>query len=230
MVVITNIQNDKFRSSEYSNFCIDSWKRYCDKWNIPIKILTEDKYLHPKFAYLSVFEEVDSEKVIFVDVDTIINPNSPNLLEVFDDELTVVRDYGNLDYIISKNMSQAIDEFEKSFPQIIDKSKFFNSGVMMFNKKHKSFLNECKTWVEKNFKDIFDWSLNRGRGLDQVPFNWFVQKNNIKTKFLDTRFNRLGLIKKDLNPHDYFIIHFRGPKTKRKIEKMYDIYKIWFDE
>ena len=230
MVVITNIQNDKFDSSEYSNFCIDSWKRYCDKWNIPIKILTEDKYLHPKFAYLSVFEEVDSEKIIFVDVDTIINPNSPNLLEVFDDELTVVRDYGNLDYIISKNMSQAIDEFEKSFPQIIDKSKFFNSGVMMFNKKHKSFLNECKTWVEKNFKDIFDWSLNRGRGLDQVPFNWFVQKNNIKTKFLDTRFNRLGLIKKDLNPNDYFIIHFRGPKTKRKIEKMYDIYKIWFDE
>ena len=31
-----------------------------------------------------------------------INPNSPNLLEVFDDELTVVRDCGKLDYIISK--------------------------------------------------------------------------------------------------------------------------------
>ena len=43
MVVITNIQNDKFDSSGDSNFCIDSWKRDCDKWNIPIKILTEDK-------------------------------------------------------------------------------------------------------------------------------------------------------------------------------------------
>ena len=42
MVVITNIQNDKFDSSEYSNFCIDT-ERYCDKYNIPIKILTEDK-------------------------------------------------------------------------------------------------------------------------------------------------------------------------------------------
>ena len=84
MVVITNIQNDKFDSSEYSNFCIDSWKRYCDKWNIPIKILTEDKYIHPNFSYLSVFEEVDSDKVIVVDVDTMINPNSPNLLELFD--------------------------------------------------------------------------------------------------------------------------------------------------
>ena len=29
MVVITNIQNDKFDSSEYSKFCIDTWKTYC---------------------------------------------------------------------------------------------------------------------------------------------------------------------------------------------------------
>ena len=230
MVVITNIQNDKFDSSGYSNFCIDSWKRYCDKWNIPIKILTEDKYIHPKFSYLSVFEEVDSDKVIVVDVDTMINPNSPNLLELIDDKLTVVRDYGNLDYIISKHMKEAVDEFEKAFPQIIDKSNFFNSGVMLFNKKHKWFLNECKTWVHKNFKDICEWSKNGGRGLDQVPFNWFVQKYNMEVNFLDTRFNRLGLIKKDLNPNDNFIIHFRGPKSKSKIKKMYQIYKIWFNE
>ena len=118
----------------------------------------------------------------------------------------------------------------KSHFKIIDKSKFFNSGVMMFNKKHKLFLNECKTWVHKNFKDICEWSKNGGRGLDQVPFNWFVQKNNIQVNFLDTRFNRLGLIKKDLNPTDNYIIHFRGPKDKNKIKKCIDIYKIWFDE
>ena len=52
----------------------------------------------------------------------------------------------------------------------------------------------------------------------------------MEVNFLDTRFNRLGLIKKDLNPNDNFIIHFRGPKSKSKIKKMYQIYKIWFNE
>ena len=231
MVVITNIQNDKFDSSEYSNFCIDTWKRYCNKWNIPLKILTEDKYINPKFAYLSVFDEVDSDKVIFVDVDTMINPNSPYLKLLFDDKITVVRDYGKLDYIISKNMSQAVDEFEKAFPQTIDKSKFFNSGFMMFKKEHKSFLDECKEWVEEHYKEITTWSrIFEGRGFREVPFNWFIQRKNIELNYLDTRFNRLGLIKKDLNPNDNFIIHFRGPKTKNKIKKMYDIYKFWFDK
>ena len=230
MVVITNIQKDEFDSSGYSNFCIDSWKRYCNKWNIPLKILTEDKYIHPKFAYLSVFDEVDSDKVIFVDVDTMINPNSPNLMELFDDKLTVVRDCGKLDYIISKNMSEAVDEFEKSFPQIIDKSKFFNSGVIMFSKKHKLFLEKCKKWVETNYTPIIKWSQGQGRGLDQIPFNWFVQKNNIELKFLDTKFNRTSFIKKKLNANDNYIIHFRGPKPNRKIKKMYEVYKSWFDE
>ena len=50
------------------------------------------------------------------------------------------------------------------------------------------------------------------RGLDQVPFNWFVQKNNISINFLDSRFNRTQLIKKKLNPSENYIIHFRGPK------------------
>ena len=231
MVVITNIQKDGFDSSGYSNFCIDTWKRYCNKWNIPLKILTEDKYIHPKFAYLSVFDEVDSDKVIFVDVDTMINPNSPNLMELFDDKITVVRDYGKLDYIISENMKKAGDYFEKSFPQTIDKSKFFNSGFMMFKKEHKLFLDECKEWVEQHYKQITEWSQSPGgRGLDQVPFNWFIQKKNIELNYLDTRFNRTSLIRKDLNPNDNFIIHFRGPKGKRKIKKMYDVYKFWFDE
>ena len=110
MVVITNIQNDKFDSSGYSKFCIDTWKTYCGKWGIPLKILTEDKYIHPKFSYLSVFDEVDVDKVIVVDVDTMINPKTPNLLGLFDGTLTVVRDYGKLDGIISKKMKNSVDE------------------------------------------------------------------------------------------------------------------------
>ena len=35
--------------------------------------------------------------------DTMINPNSPNLLNYLMINKIIVRDYGNLDYIISKN-------------------------------------------------------------------------------------------------------------------------------
>ena len=84
MVVITNIQNDNFDSSEYSKFCIDTWKTYCGNLGIPLKILTEDKYIHPHFSYLSVFDEVDIDKVIVVDSDTMVNPKTPNLFKLFD--------------------------------------------------------------------------------------------------------------------------------------------------
>ena len=70
MVVITNIQNDKFDSSGYSKFCIDAWKNIlCVRETYHLKILTEDKYIHPQFSYLSVFLMRSMyDKVIVVDV------------------------------------------------------------------------------------------------------------------------------------------------------------------
>ena len=224
MVVITNIQNDKFDSSGYSKFCIDTWKTYCGKWGIPLKILTEDKYIHPKFSYLSVFDEVNADKVIVVDVDTMINPKTPNLLGLFDGTLTVVRDCGKLDGIISGQMKNSVDNFEKIFKFQIDKSMFFNSGFMCFHRNHENFLQRSKDWVHKHFDTIIDWS-KQNSGVDQVPFNWFVQKNNVSINFLDSRFNRTQLFKKKLNPLENYIIHFRGEKGPNKIKNMHRVYK-----
>ena len=237
MIVITNIErtngwptnegypNNKFDSSGYSKFCIDTWKTYCDNLGIPLKILTEDKYIHPHFSYLSVFDEVHVDKVIVVDVDTMINPNTPNLLKLFDGTLTVVRDSGRLDGIIPKRMSINVNDFDSKFQYQIDKTKFFNTGVMMFHRNHENFLNKCKRWVHKNYEKISKWTKESKTRLDQIPFNHFVQKNNISLNFLDSRYNRTGLLRDGLNPLDNYIIHFKGPKPPPKITNMKNIYR-----
>ena len=225
MVVITNIQNDKFDSSEYSKFCIDTWKTYCGNLGIPLKILTEDKYIHPHFSYLSVFDEVDVDKVIVVDSDTMVNPKTPNLFKLFDGTLTVVRDYSRLDGIISKRMSIRVNEFDSMFEYQIDKTKFFNTGVMMFHRNHENFLNKCKRWVHKNYDNILEWTKESKTRLDLIPFNHFVQKNNISLNFLDSRYNRTGLLRDKLNPSDNYIIHFKGLKGPNKVKNMHRIYE-----
>ena len=224
-IVITAIQRDGFVLKEYSTFCIESWKDWCTKKNIPLFIIEDDSFIHPKFAFLSIFERFNADKIIHVDVDTIINPDTPDLFTLYDTKFTVVKDSGLIDYQISPRMSKGVDNFESIFTSFnLDKSKYFNSGMMMFHKNHKSFLNKSKIWIENNFDKIAKWSINGGPGLDQTPFNWLVQKNNIETNFLDMKYNRTGVFKKKLNVNDNYILHFRGNKHGLKVHKMKKIF------
>jgi len=226
MVVITNIERGKFVTENYSKFCIGSWEQYCKRWDIPLKVITEDKFIHPKFSYLSVFDEVDSEKVICVDLDTIVHPQTPNLLELFDKTFTVVKDVGIKEDKIADRMVVGIDLFEKEFDSFkMDKSKYFNSGMLMMHRNQSKFLKECKNWVESNYSKIVEWTNNGGVGLDQIPFNWFVQKNNLNTEFLDLRYNRTSPMRKNRNIDDNFILHFRGTKSQRKADMIESVYK-----
>ena len=95
---------------------------------------------------------------------------------------------------------------------------------MMFHRNHKKLLKERVDWVTDNFKSISEWSQQGGPGLDQIPFNWFVQKHKIDLQFLDLRFNRTNLLRKKLNVDDNYIIHFRGIKNKNKINEIKHIY------
>ena len=90
--------------------------------------------------------------------------------------------------------------------------------INVIHRNHENFLKRCKDWVHKHFDTIIDWS-KQNSGVDQVPFNWFVQKNNVSINFLDSRFNRTQLFKKKLNPLENYIIHFRGEKGPNKIKK-----------
>ena len=229
IVVITAIEKDGYDLKEYSSPCIQSWKNWCKIHNIPLITMVGDEFIHPKFAFLSIFEKFNADKIVHVDVDTIIHPQTPNLFDLYEDKLTVVKDCGLHDGVISPRMSKGVDKFEKVFSEFnLNKDNFFNSGVMMFHRNHKKLLKECKDWVTDNFKSISEWSQQDGPGLDQIPFNWFVQKNKIDLQFLDLRFNRTNLLRKKLNVDDNYIIHFRGIKDKNKINEIKHIYsKLW---
>lgn len=224
-IVITAIEKEGNNIRDYSYFCIESWQNWCNKNNVILQVITEDEFIHPKFAFLSIFEKFNADKIIHVDLDTLIHPKTPNLFELYNDTFTVVKDSGKIDYEISPRMTRGVDSFESIFDSFnIDKSKYFNSGMMMFNKNHSTFLKESKNWIESNYDKIAKWSSAGDTGLDQTPFNWLVQKHNIETKFLDMRYNRTGLVFKNLYVNDNYIIHFRGLKTNRRIKLMKEIH------
>ncbi len=223
-IVITAIDKKGSNISKYASTCISSWENWCKKNNVSLHVFEKDEFIHPKFAFLSIFEKLNANKIIHVDLDTLIHPQTPNLFELYDDIFTVVKDSGRVDYEISQRMVRGVNSFEDIFHSFnLDKSKYFNSGMMMFNKSHSLFLSEAKNWIESNYSKIVKWSSAGDTGLDQTPFNWLVQKNNIETNFLDIRYNRTGLLKNNLDINDNFIIHFRGLKTNRKIKLMKEL-------
>ena len=62
---------------------------------------------------------------------------------MYEDKLTVVKDCGLHDDVISPRMSEGVDKFEKVFSDFnLNKDNFFNSGVMMFHRNHKKLLKE----------------------------------------------------------------------------------------
>ena len=57
-IVITAIQRDGFVLKEYSTFCIESWKNWCTKKNIPLFIIEDDSFIHlHKKNYICSFNE-----------------------------------------------------------------------------------------------------------------------------------------------------------------------------
>lgn len=164
---------------EYS---LKSWQYYANKHDCEIFVLDQPlfdiEYMKPnwfKMYILDILEsnEIDYDQVLYVDYDTIVTPDAPNIFELTENKFTAVRNFGDMDWVCRsmENYSKFIfDGF--MFPYY----SYFNSGVMVFNKKHKSLFTKLQKFYEEN-RDKLIWMQNTWCvGNDQPIFNFFVNK------------------------------------------------------
>lgn len=226
--------NTQLGMFEYS---IRSWRSYAEKYNCEIYVLDQPlfdiEYMKPNWFKMYILDILDNEgieydQVLYVDYDTIVMPNAPNIFELTNHKFCAVRNFGDMDWVC-----RSIENYSKylfgnfMFPYY----NYFNSGVMIFNKKHKQLFYDIQKFYENNVDNI-NWMQNTFCvGNDQPIFNFFVNKDiSSDLKLLDYEWNMQDMMRFEvLNDHMLHtkyghVAHFNAgtpPSAQYWIEKTY---------
>ncbi len=189
IIFLINITHDKkFQGGGNTmhgvfQWSIESWKQYASRHNAEIFVLDQPildiEYMKPnwfKMYILDILEanDIEYDQVLYVDYDTIVTPDAPNIFELTDYKFCAVRNYGCMDWV-----NRSIENYSKyifngfKFPYY----NYFNSGVMVFNKKHKPLFKEIQNFYNDTRSDLIQMQDKFCVGNDQPVFNFFVNKN-----------------------------------------------------
>lgn len=237
VILAVDSKKSRFQPSSYLEYCKASWEKYCDKFKFNLKIITEEdlKLPHPKWQKINVFEYVDSERILYVDSDTIVSKKCGNIFDIVDPMfIGAVKDNMNLFWLNS-----SINSYQKFFPSInLDLDKYFNSGVLVFTRKyHSAPLEEIKDWAIENKEELSQKRENSG--VDQTLLNFWFQKRGYPIHFLPHTYNQFGLQRLELlsnnwqknDPINHFlktgnIYHVTGLPIEYRSGTMKQIYEI----
>lgn len=218
--MISVVHDERSRNQKHE-WSVKSWQKWCEKNNCELFVLDqplyEIEYMAPQWYKSFVFDvleanEIDYDQILYVDSDTIVHPDMPNIFETSERKFCAVRNYGSVDWVLRSYETYKKFFFEDvTFPYY----EYFNSGVMLFNKDHKPMFDELKQFYHDNRDNIVYVQNNFGVGKDQPVLNFFVQKTkDVELKLLPYEFNmqdmmRFEVIGPDMLHTQYgWIYHF----------------------
>ena len=183
VIFIINIKHNERSRNQGYDWSIESWRKYAKKYNHTVFVLDQFlydlDYMKPQWYKIFILDlldanEIDYDQVLYVDADTIIHPHAPDIFELTDNKFCAVRNYGDMDWVLRsmENYSKYLFQGFK-FPFY----KYFNSGVMVFNKKHREFFKSLQSFYHSNRDSIIKMQETFGVGNDQPVLNYFVNRD-----------------------------------------------------
>lgn len=237
IIFLINIVHDNRSKNQGYEWSIKSWRKYAEKYGHEVFILDQKlfdvDYMKPQWFKMYILDllesnNIDFEQVLYVDADTIVHPNAPNVFDITDNKFCAVRNYGDMDWVIRslENYSKYIFE-GFTFPFY----KYFNSGVMIFNKKHKEFFKSIQNFYNANRENIIKMQNTFGVGNDQPVLNYFVNRDiSDDYKVLPYEWNMQDMTRLEVLTEDYlhtkygYISHYNAgvkPTPGYWLEKTY---------
>ena len=127
----------KHSHKNYFEHTIESWKYYCNRYDIDFKIVRKKlpnvKYSvwHKEFVFDFVGD--DYEKIGIVDFDTMIRWDAPNIFDLYDNEFVGVLDQTSISWMFHSQLA-----YKSAFSQFKDVrvglNEHINVGVLFFTK------------------------------------------------------------------------------------------------
>lgn len=195
-------------------------EKYCEKYEIPLEIITEkkydtttarDKYHYMNFEKNQVFELYDKyDRILRLDWDVIMTPHCPNVFEIVpEDHIGVVfEDVGPK----RGDRLNRIKMIQEQLGDINWTSNYLNSGIILASKQHREIYHT----TEEDVKTILNLKTRVSK--EQNYLNYKVMKFNFKIFELEYRFNHLRFFSEPWNGspvrHQSYIIHYAGSKEE----------------
>lgn len=243
VIFLINITHDKkFQGGGNTlqgafNWSIESWKHYAKRHDADIFVLDtpllDIEYMKPnwfKMYILDVLEanEVDYDQVLYVDYDTIVTPDAPNIFELTEHKFCAVRNFGDMDWVLRSIENYSKELFKGvTFPYY----RYFNSGLMVFNKKHKPLFEMLQKYYEENRSKLIWMQDTYCVGNDQPIFNFFVNTYYPDDyKVLDYEWNMQDMMRFEVLGEDMlhtcygYVSHYNAgtpPSSQYWMEKTY---------
>ena len=189
IIFLINVKHDKkFQGGGNTlngafEWSFKSWSHYAKRHGAEIFVLEdalfEVEYMKPNWFKMYILDildanEIDYDQVLYVDYDTIVTPTAPNIFELSENKFCAVRNFGDMDWVCRSIENYSKHIFEGfTFPYY----NYFNSGVMLFNKKHKSLFDSVKLFYEDNRERLIYMQNTFCVGNDQPVFNFFVNRD-----------------------------------------------------
>jgi len=229
------------KNSDYSKYCLNTWKYWCNKHNIDLYTITEHD---ERFKYAVWNKELiykigeGYDKIGIVDSDTMVRWDAPNIFEQIGEEVAGVVDTADLRWI-TNSINNYGDAFFKNEAKLnID--EYFNAGVLFFDKKYLNVFKQVLDFYLDNKIELDNW--NKGGGKEQTILNYFLVKNKVNKKELLPEWNLVAIHKKDMFKHNWqlnkdmtpffikyaYVWHFTGfdPSNRENLMKQtWDLIK-----
>ena len=150
VVFITAIPNaktaDGLDKMEYKDYCLNTWKYWCDKNDVDLVLLDEEiedanemSATWQRYYVFDVLENsgIEYNQVALVDIDTMIHPNAPNFFDETNGEYAGVNDDLMVEWV-----HNSITGYQDMFPDVkFDWTTYMNNGFIVMSPKHKEL---CK--------------------------------------------------------------------------------------
>lgn len=234
--IINIVHNDRSRNQGY-DWSIKSWQKYADKYGHTLFVLDQTlfdlEYMKPQWYKIYILDlleanEIDYDQVLYVDADTVIHPQAPDIFEHTEHKFCAIRNYGDMDWVLRSMENYSKYLFQGfQFPFY----KYFNSGVMVFNKKHVPFFKSMQEFYHANRDAISQMQTTFGVGNDQPVLNYFVNRDIPEDyKVLDYEWNMQDMTRLEVLTEDFlhtrygYISHYNAgvkPTPGYWIEKTY---------
>lgn len=197
IIFIVSIQEATRAKNQKHHWSIKSWSDWSVKNDCELLVLDQKIYDPPQWNKLAVFklldeQDIEYDRILYVDADTIVHPEMPNIFETFEKGYFYgVRNYGSMDWVI-----RSIENYSNQvFHDVeLDWEKYINTGVMLFDKSHKKFFNDVLEFNEIN-DGLLRQTEQLGVGKDQPVINFLLEHYKIKRKFLSYEYNMQDLMR-----------------------------------
>lgn len=225
-----NTEGRAIKDSDIFDTAKLTWEHYCNKYGIDFYVIDEPQ--HPNtsphwFRYWIFDLKPGYDRYMYIDTDILTRWDAPNIFEELPEgNIYAVKDNGGLSWVW-----EGIKAYSTMFPGIdLDWDKYFNSGMLLFDKSHQPLFKSFKQFYIDNQAAIQQYRDQYRKGHDQTIFNYFLLYAGIEVQLVSERWNLFHTIRREILYNGYFVDmgyfwHFNGLDRDKQVSLIENVWQ-----